>query len=261
MRKRKLITLTSAVLILLLTVTACGKLEASDVIEQSAETMKEMKGYKWKMDVKNKMTLPEEEMTVSSKLDVEYINNKTFAAKADTKVDGMDDVQKIATYFLDDTLYIHEQSADEWVKLKADSDSIPEAAQVDQQVVDPKNTFNALKKAGDKVKMNEEDGKYLLEVSLSDAKDIKPFMKYALQSLEQTPMNADEVTFKKLNIKIWVDKKSLEYEKLEQTVTMEMPFQEDAPMKVQTTTKMTFKGEVKEIKLPKEAEEAEEIER
>lgn len=210
-------------------VTDTSKLTLQEVYSKSLKVTEELKSVKAKIDMKQTMHLPEQDMNMdlSSLMDVEYViepmqmhqSGTTSMKSSDGSMDASE--IKMENYITKDGFYMFEGTTRQWMKFpKEMMDQLMSAT--DQS--NPKNQLKMIESYLDDFTFEQDNDNYILTLQASGEKFtelVKAQVAEALQSIDGEDINMD-FTVNSINYLIHIDKKSFQTVKVDMNLDMDM---------------------------------------
>jgi hypothetical protein len=239
------------------------ELSAQEILKKSAEEMKNMKGYKWKVTAKQDIKAPEAGANATQEVDadVDYINEMTFRSNFQLKAEYGQTRENVAMEMIgkNQILYLKDGYTNKWIKTKMTTDLIEKFLGMDKEYINPSFLLDKMLIDVKDVKLNNQGNLYVLELTLNDSQRIKPYLEYAIKNWEEDPdVDQNKIGFKSFKITLHIQK-DFKVSKIDQNVSMNIPLAAGANIDVDQKMELNFQGEIKDITIPSEAESAQEV--
>jgi hypothetical protein len=244
------------------------QLSAQDVLKKSAEEMKKIKGYKWKVTAKQDIKAPEAGAHATQEVDadVDYINEMTFRSNFQIKAEYGQTRENIAMEMIgkDQMIYLKDGYTNQWIKTKMTPELTERFLGMDQEYSNPQFILDKMLIDVKDVKLSDNDqgNVYVLELTLNDPNKIKPYMEYALRNWQKdADVKHDQIQFNSFKLTLHISKADHKLNKVEQNVQVHVPLNIDPNASIDFDQKMNFdfRGEVTSITVPSDAQSAPEV--
>ncbi|QFG00570.1 hypothetical protein PB01_18230 [Psychrobacillus glaciei] len=244
-------------------VTETSKLTLQEVYNKSLKVSEELKSVKAKLDMKQTMHLPAQDMNldVSSVLEMDYIvdpmqihQTGTTSMQSDDQSLEAQDI-KIESYITKDAFYMYEETSGQWMKFpKEMMDQLMSTMSATDQS-NPTNQLKVIQNYLDDFTFEQDDDNYILSLQASGEKFtelVKAQVDEALQSISGEEGNID-MNINSINYLIHINKKSFQTNKVDMVLDMDMTIDgEKMNMKQNVKSDFSNFNKMKEIVIPQE---------
>jgi hypothetical protein len=241
---------------------------AQDVLKQSLEEMKKLKGYKWQVTATQdiKASEPGIGATTTINAGIDYLDEMNFRSNMQISAEYSQDKtrENIAWEIIakDNMVYIRDGVNNKWAKAKMTPEMIEHFMGLDQEYSNPEFILKQVITDQNAVNMSEQNGDYVLELTLNDPQKVKPYMDYALRNWEKdSDVKHDQVRFNTFKLTLHINKNDHKLDKIEQNVQAHVPLNvaPNAAIDMDQKMTLTFQGEVTDVTVPAEASSAPEV--
>ncbi|WP_391204958.1 DUF6612 family protein [Psychrobacillus sp. L4] len=241
-------------------VTETSKLTLQEVYNKSLKVSEELKSVKAKIDMKQTMHLPAQDMNldVSSVLEMDYIvdpmqihQTGTTSMQSDDKSLEAQDIE-LESYITKDAFYMYEATSGQWMKFP--KEMMDQLMNVTDQS-NPSNQLKIIKSFLGDFTFEQDNDNYILSLQASGEKFtelVKAQVNEALQSFGGEDVKMD-MTINSINYLIHIDKKSFQTNKVDMVLDMDMTIDgEKMNMKQNVKSDFSNFNKMKEIVIPQE---------
>ncbi|MFF2753844.1 DUF6612 family protein [Psychrobacillus sp. NPDC058041] len=240
-------------------VTETSKLTLKEVYDKSLKVSEELKSVKAKIDMKQTMHLPAQDMNLdlSSLMDMEYViepmqmhqTGTTSMKSSDGSMEAQD--IEIESYITKDAFYMYEAQSGQWMKFP--KEMMDQLMNTTNQS-NPTNQLKIIESYLDDFTFEQDNDNYILTLQASGEKFtdlVKTEMEDALKSIDDE-VNMD-MTINSINYLIHIDKKSFHTNKVDVVFDMDMTINgEKRNIKQNVKSDFSNFNEVNEIVIPQE---------
>lgn len=240
-------------------VTETSKLTLQEVYDNSMKASEELKSVKGTIDMKQKMTIPSEEMTldITSVMDMEYIIDPMQMHQKGTTTmmsEGEDSqATEMETYIIEDAMYVYEGTSAQWMKFPQE---LVEQMMGTANQTDPASQLKPLQEYLEQVEFEQDDENYILTLKGSGEEFtslVQDQVDKALQSLTAEENVNLDVTIHSVDYLVHIDKESFQTNKLDMVIDMDMTMEgETVKMKMDAKTDFSKFNEIDKIVVPQE---------
>lgn len=211
-------------------VTETSKLTLQEVYDKSMEVSEELKSVKVKVDMKQTMFLPDEDMNldISSLMDMEYtIDPMQVHQKGTTTMQSSDgsieaQTMDMETYIIDDALYMYEGTAKQWMKFPQ---GMMDQSMITTDQTNPANQLKSIESYLEDFTFEQDNDNYILTLQASGEKFtelVKAQVDEALQNMGQMEETNLDMTINSINYLIHIDKGTFQTNKVDVVLDMDM---------------------------------------
>ena len=241
---------------------------AQDVLKKSLEEMQKLKGYKWQVTANQNIKASEPGIGATTTINagIDYLDEVNFRSDMQISTDFTQDQtrENMAWEIIakDNMVYIKDGYNNKWVKAKMTSEMVEHFIGLDQEYSNPEFILKQVITDQNAVNMSEQNGDYVLELTLNDPQKVKPYMDYALRNWEKdSDVKHDQVRFNTFKLTLHINKNDHKLDKIEQNVQAHVPLNvaPNAAIDMDQKMTLTFQGEVTDVTVPAEASSAPEV--
>lgn len=233
---------------------------AMDLLNESKEEMRQMKGYRWDFRAKQQMEIPGESKDPINTLTgtMEFLDENRHATEMDMKVDAGDLQERMQVKVIWDgnTNYIQNKEDGRWIR---QPESVSEVLGGNHSgYMDAEKVLDQVLTHGEgDVTMEKGEGVRKLTLKLDNHKQIEPFVEYAMKNFRNDDkVKAEGVTFSDFKLELSFDESTKRLTQINQDTKLSIPFIDGVTTEVDQSFAMKLMGEVKEIPIPEEAKNA-----
>lgn len=236
------------------------KMTAEEVFEKTNKQSQDMKSFEMNGDLNMKIKTGDE--TIET--------NSGFQSKAqmepllmfqDMNMDIQDETVNMKMFMDEQYIYMQQPENGKWMKIKQDEGQFA-AIMEQQESMNPAQQLEQLKKFADEMKLEEKDDSYILHVKGNGDKLVEMVEEMTAGSAGGTNMGAmmDYMKFEQINYSYIIDKETFQPTGVD--LEMKMSLEEGGEtVNFEYVMNTTFENinEVKDLKIPEEAKNAEEM--